>query len=139
MPELGSPEFMGTLPQWGTFIGLLTILAGLLTVWIKGIPERLRSRSEVDRADIAEWRAIEKRVTQELEDCKRDREADAAARDRATERYAAVENRNFRLEIVTALVLQELERLDPHSDIIKRAQAIMVTVTQTQQAVERKS
>ncbi len=32
----------GTLPQWGAFLALLTIIAGGIKVWINGMPERAR-------------------------------------------------------------------------------------------------
>lgn len=36
----------GTLPQWGTFAGVVVGLIGLATVYIKGIPERKRANTE---------------------------------------------------------------------------------------------
>lgn len=44
---------IGTIPQWGMFVTLLTMLAGMVTVWIKGIPARL----------LAKTAAAEQRVT----------------------------------------------------------------------------
>jgi hypothetical protein len=52
----------GTLPQWGTFAAVLAMLAGMVTVWIKGIPERLRVRNEA-RMQIGE---AEERLRTEL-------------------------------------------------------------------------
>lgn len=131
MVELTSSDFIGTLPQWGTFAGILTILAGLITVWIKGIPERLRVRIEADTSAAAEWRVIEARVTTKLDACEDGRMRDA-------DTIAAVKDENFRLKIAMSLVLQELESLDPDSATVKKAQAIMVAATGPTRIVEQK-
>lgn len=123
MPEVAAltPSFLSTLPQWGTFGGVLLILAGLVTVWIKGIPERRRAKSEGESSAAREWAAIEARVNRELDDCKKERSA-------FIDRVTVVEDENFRLKVAMSLVLGELERIDPESDIVKRAQVIMAAI-----------
>lgn len=57
----------GTLPQWGSFIALMTILAGCITVWIRGIPERFRVRTEARQIEIAEADLIRKELREQIQ------------------------------------------------------------------------
>lgn len=41
----------GTFPQWGTFLTALATLTGLITVYIKGMPERMRAGTEAKVAE----------------------------------------------------------------------------------------
>lgn len=114
-------SYLGTIPQWGTFLAVLSILTGLVTVWIRGIPERLRAKFEGESSAAREWAAIEGRVNRELDECKKERTA-------FIDRVTVVEDENFRLKVAMSLVLGELERIDPESEIVKRAQVIMAAI-----------
>lgn len=116
---------LGSIPQWGTFFSMLVILTGLVRVYINGIPARIQAKSERDTVAAAAWKEIEERVNNELEECKKQREA-------VTKRYIKSDNENFKLRIVVSLVLEELLRLDPESDITKRAQAVMHAITEVE-------
>lgn len=113
---------IGTLAQVISSGSLLTILACMGLVWVKGIPDRLRVRLDDRSASTREWQEIERRVTGELEECKRHRAKDA-------ETLAVVKEENYRLHIVVALMLQELQQLVPDSDAVRRAQIVLAAVT----------
>lgn len=85
---LGVP--LGTLSQVGTFGLLLVLIAGLVTVWIKGLPERLRVRNETRQIELNEAGLLRSELHVQLEELR------AHVRD---ERLAhATEMRAFNLE-----------------------------------------
>lgn len=62
---------VGTLSQFGTFTLLLILTAGLATVWVKGIPERLRVKNEGKAIDNAEMAGLRREVAEVRGDLKK--------------------------------------------------------------------
>jgi dihydroxyacetone kinase len=122
LPEI---DFGGTLPQWGTFLAALSMLIGLITVYIKGIPDRHRVRIEETQVtgqqyaeQITEFRKEVHGYRNELHIIQRDLErAESKARQRA--------DRIVALTVVVKLVMSELRRLDPKSLILEQAEDIL--------------
>jgi hypothetical protein len=109
------PATIGTIPAW-SLVGLMVVAI------VKMRPLMARIKLERDLSAVGHWERIEDRVSKKLEECEKRSERDARTIKR-------LDDENFRLKIVTTLLLEALERIDPGSDIIKRAQAVMVAVT----------
>jgi hypothetical protein len=119
------PTFVGTAPQWATFVISVALLVAVLKVLpalIRALNERSRDKAAAAAAGeataSAEWRELEGRVSNELAECQRAREFDGRHMKR-------LDDENFRLRIVVSMALAELEKLDPGSQILLKAQAIM--------------
>ena len=113
------------LPEWGLFFTGLSILAGLITVYIRGIPDRRRVELEEKSmtgqqyaAQIAEFRKEVHGYRNELHVVQRDLErAESKSRQRG--------DRIVALTIVIKLVMSELRRLDPQSLILTQAEDLL--------------
>ncbi|HWT12307.1 MAG TPA: hypothetical protein VN231_06110 [Allosphingosinicella sp.] len=121
MPDFLPLPMTGTAAQWSA----VTLLLAILVAVLRYLPERSRAETERKRARTAaedaaaeRWRDIEARVSRELEECRRDREHDAAHRQR-------IDDENFRLRVVITLLIDEVERLDPQSQVILKARTIL--------------
>lgn len=57
----------GTLPQWGTFLGVITGLIGLVVVFVKGIPDRKRAANEGTTAESQASELQFKRMGEEMD------------------------------------------------------------------------
>lgn len=115
------PGVLGTVPQWGTFGCLVAILAAVLRYLperMRAIGERRKAEAEANATAAATWRDIEQRVSAELEECRQGRERDGALLKR-------VDDENFRMRIVLSMTLDEIEHLDPDSQMVLKAKAIM--------------
>lgn len=116
----------GTVAQWGSFVTLLGILVTLIVAVVKVLPEWMRARNERAR-DIAserrgaleEWRVLQGQVAKDLADCRHERAQDA-------ERLQRQDDEIFRLRVVLSMALAELEQIDPASQIILKAQALLL-------------
>jgi hypothetical protein len=109
------PATIGTIPAW-SLVGLMVVAI------VKMRPLMARIKLERDLSAVGHWERIEERVSKKLEECEKRSEKDARVIKR-------LDDENFRLKIVTSLLIEALERLDPKSDTIKRAQAVMVAIT----------
>ena len=129
------PEIAGTLPQWGTFAGVLgllvTALVGLLKhgpQWVQAMNDRARARAAGEDSAAARWKAIEEKVQRELDECRRGREADAAARAADAEERRRILEENFRMRMVMALLLDEAEQPDPGTATVMKAKALLLVI-----------
>ncbi len=127
---LGMP--LGTLPQWGAFLSLLTLIAGCITVYIKGIPERLRvtnegvalkAKIEEDlRGEAAmrfkEFRTEVHSLRNELAKYVTELTISEASRRRGSDKLSM-------MAFVLKLVMGELRRLDPKSQIVDQAEKLL--------------
>lgn len=125
-------ELSGTFPQWGTFLTVLTGLIGLITVYIRGMPERHRVRIEERKIDVAahstqlqqyadqitEFRKEVHGYRNELHVVQRNLEKAESLSRRRGDRIVA-------LTIVVKLVMSELKRLDPDSLILGQAEQLL--------------
>lgn len=118
----------GTIPQWGTFASVNVVLVGLLTVWIKGVPDRLRAKTNDYTAALEQWKILEERINNELIKC-------LGENKELTNRVTVLERRDLRMGVALSMVLRELERLDPDSDIVKRAMAVLLVIDTEDSAV----
>lgn len=117
--------WLGTLPQWGTFgtvLALLVVIVKYAPSWMQAMTERVKARDSGASAAAGTWAELERRVSAELQECRQQREADALALKR-------MDDENFRMRIVLSMALDELERLDPGSEIVLKAKAIMAVPT----------
>lgn len=113
--------FSGTPPQWGTFASVLALLIVVIKfgpAWMQAMTDRGRARDASAGAAAESWRDIEARVSKELTECRHQREHDAQVIKR-------LDDENFRLRIVVSMTLDEFERIDPGSQIVLKAKAIM--------------
>ncbi len=130
---------LGTLPQWGAFLSLLAILMGGVTVYIRGIPDRLRVRNEARQIEIDEAELIRSDYAQQIVEFRKEvhgyrNELHAVAlRQNSTEKALTEAQRISRqrsdrinnMMFVLRLVMSELRRLDPSSVILKQAEAML--------------
>src|SRR5687768_16702983 len=113
----------GTLPQWGMFITLLMILAGMITVWIKGMPERKRADNESAKLRGEQYADQIKDFRDEVHGYRNDlhilqtrlNKAESASRLRA--------DRITNMTFIIRLLISELRRIDPNSIIVAQAEA----------------
>lgn len=106
------------IQAWGPLAGMLAIVAGLITVYIKGIPARLLAKDAGDATLRGEEKGLREYLSAELLKCKQ-------ANDEVADKLQTVENRNFQLTIVVAMLLTEHLAHDPDSHIVKRAKAVL--------------
>lgn len=124
---------VGTLPQWGTFLGVIAGLIGLATVYVRGIPQRVRANSEANQATNADYlKQIEgfradvhsyKNEVMGLQGQLRKVEA-ALLRAESGSRLRA--DRITNMTFIIKLLISELRRLDPNSIIVAQAEALLL-------------
>lgn len=140
---LGVP--LGTLSQVGTFGVLLVLLAGIVTVFIKGIPERLRVQNETKQIEMTEAEALRSEYTKLNDQARKDihdfreqlqtMQAKQYFSDRKLLEAATVQ-RQDRADMDTMmflirLLISEVKRLDPTPDnaIIAQAESVLAHLT----------
>ncbi len=135
MPEVtGLP--LGTVPQWGAFASLLAILAGCVTVFIRGMPERGRVANERKTIDMAEMDKIladyaeqVKAFRIEVQGLRNDLHgavAELLASDKISDQRSNWIND---MMFIIELLIAELERLDPKSLIVKQAKGMLKRIS----------
>ena len=114
-----------SLPQWGSFIGIISGLIGLAIVYIKGIPSRIRANSEAKQADNADYSAQIKDFRDEVHGYRNDLHLLQArlAESETASRFKAVQITN--MTFIIRLLITELQRLDPQSFIVKQAETLL--------------
>lgn len=121
---------LGTVFQGGTLAAVLIILAGLATVWIKGIPDRLRATNEGRASNSAELAQRYKAWRTEVHDLKNEVSkaiAEQAMCGRALAEALAI---NRPVLFLIRLLVREVKRLDPDSPIVTQAESTMVDLGQ---------
>lgn len=125
-------ELGGTLPQWGAFISLLGIVAGGITVYIKGIPQRIKASSDAKQAENADYADQIQKFRDEVHGYRNELQASRneihAMQGRLTAAESASRLRADRITNMTfiiRLLISELRRLDPQSIIVQQAEALM--------------
>jgi uncharacterized membrane protein YccC len=122
----------GTIPQWGAFGSLLGLLAMAVTVWIKGIPERLRVRNEgvALQAKIEEDLRGEaalrfQEFRNEVHDLRNELQAMSSrlSSSETTSRRRA--DKLSMMIFILHLVMSELRRLDKDSEVLQRAEMFL--------------
>lgn len=115
----------GTLPQWGTFITILTIFVGMVTVFIRGIPERLRAKTEDRRSLHQECMEQLKEVRAEVHECQREI-GKLEARLRVAEALSQRRGHHIsNMLFIIRLLMNELRRLDPNSNLLAQAESLL--------------
>lgn len=129
----------GTVPQWGTFLGILIGLIGLATVFVKGIPERTKAISEAKQADNSDYaKQIKDLIDQvhdlrnELQENRNDLRATRREVDEVNKRLTQSESssrqradRITNMTFIIRLLISELRRIDPNSIIVQQAEALL--------------
>jgi hypothetical protein len=125
----------GSVPQWGAFGSLLIILGLTLRVWVKGIPERLRVKNEATslHAKIEEDLRGEaaKRFKEFREEVHGLRNDVMSLSGRLTKSESTSKRRADKLSmmaLILRLVMGELRRIDPDSEVLKQAEILMAQV-----------
>lgn len=122
----------GTVPQWGAFLSLLAILMGAVTVYIRGIPERLRARNEADKIKIDAAEKIRTDYANQIRDFRaevhgyrNDLHVITArlATSEATSRHRADKLRM--MAFIVRLVLEELRSINPNNKVIGQAEDLL--------------
>ncbi len=122
----------GTIPQWGAFLSLLGILMGAVTVYIRGIPERLRARNEADKIKIdaaekirTDYAAQIREFRAEVHGYRNDLQVITArlATSEATSRHRADKLRM--MAFIVRLVLEELRSINPKNRVIGQAEDLL--------------
>lgn len=101
---------LSTVINGGVLLSLLTLIAGGITVWIKGIPDRLRVRNESKTIELSESAAIRAELHTQLDEMRanlRNERLDhanemrlsAMDRDDLRDRLAKLEQQNIRQQI----------------------------------------
>jgi hypothetical protein len=118
-------QFGESFPQWGTFVAALTMVIGLITVYVRGMPERHRVRNEEKKlrddhliTQIAEFRKEVHGYRNELQVVHRELEKSESRARRRADRIVA-------LTVVVQLVMSEIKRLDPNSLILAQAETLL--------------
>lgn len=155
--------------QWGTFGAIMVVFAGCVTVWIKGIPERLRVRNEGRQIELTdaqllrqEFDELNKTNRKDIHDLK-ERAAKAEAAHHKAEKDHAESRREFEKALMEAasvqrenradmdhmmfiiqLLVDEVKRLDPdpsHNRSIQQAEAVLLHMTNKRDPIsgERKA
>lgn len=130
--------FGGTLPQWITSAGVLTLLAGLATAYIRGWPERRRAKNEakvIDHTEAetirAEYQTLNKQARDDIHALRGELAAVNAAQVKCDKALtdAQADTRLYKEDMGTLLFLirllvSEVKRLDanPHNIIIEQAE-----------------
>jgi hypothetical protein len=109
---------ISAVQAWGPLVGVLAIMAGLVTVWVKGIPARMLAKSAGDATLRGEEKGLREYLNQQLASCRNDNA-------KITEKMTVVENKNFQLTVVISMMLSELLTIDPDSPLVKRAKAVL--------------
>ena len=127
----------GTLPQW-LMTGLLALIAGILTAWIRGMPERARVANErevIDNADAGvlrtEFMGLYEKNRKDYHALANDMQVLSGVQHKCQKALAEAhaENRGYREDMRTLLFLaklliNEIKRLDPnpHNSVIEQAE-----------------
>lgn len=111
---------------WGSQIVLIggVVLLG----FIKGLPAIKRAFADENAAIFREWEKLKKDVEEDLAECKQARLKDA-------ERMTRIEAENRRLRTAVSIMLTELHKLDPSSEAIKHAHAVLAAAVMFENAV----
>lgn len=115
----------GTFPQWGTFAGVLALVAGGIVAFIKGMPERTRADTEANKVRGEQYAEQIKDFRDEVHGYRNDlhimqirlTKAESASRLRA--------DRITNMTFIIRLLISELKRLDPDSVIVGQAEALL--------------
>lgn len=122
----------GSFLSWGTFLSLVTIIVGAITVWIKGYPDRGRvanermviESSEMEKV-IANYEITVKGFRDEVHGLRNELQivrGELFASDKVgDQRNNWINDMMFIIE----LLISEVERLDPKSPTIKQARAML--------------
>lgn len=115
----------GTLPQWGTFLGVIAGLIGLATVFVKGIPQRTKATSDAKQADNADYAAQIRNFRDEVHGYRNELQALQGRLNRAESASRLRADRITNMTFIIRLLISELLRLDPDSIIVQQAEALL--------------
>jgi hypothetical protein len=123
---------LGTLSQFGTFVGVLAIVAGMVTVWIRGIPERRRVENEARAMDIDEAEKIRTDYAQQIRDFRKEVHGYRNDLQNMEARLSQSESTSRRrsdvikdMMFIIRLLISELKRTEPQSIIVGQAEAML--------------
>lgn len=116
----------GTLPQWGSFVGIWGLFASIITIWIKGLPDRQRADNEGRKIDNdahaasrKDDRADVERLTERMD---RQDEEIQEAKESCRTLKVQVEQLNFALRLAIA----EIEAGMPNSRVPAQIRQLLV-------------
>lgn len=131
---------ISTVQAWGPLVGVIAIMVGLVSVWIRGIPARLLAKNAGDATLRGEERGLREYLNAELAKCKAESDAlgekvkaqdrrhkqDMEDRDEQHARDLKIrDDKIFQLGVVAAMFLRKELIDDPDSDLVKRAKAVL--------------
>lgn len=122
----------GTLPVWGTFLAMLSILGLVLRVWIVGLPDRRRADNEAHVIEGSEMERVVAELRSQIKDLRAEvhlyrNEVQALQSELSASKKLSNQrsDRIDTLQIIIELLLSELERIDPDSLIVKQAKLML--------------
>lgn len=116
---------IGTLPQWGMLVTLLTIAGGMVTAWIRNKPAWVRAQSDADTASGAQYAA---QITEFRNEVHKYRNELMLVQARLTMAEGESRRRGDRITMMTLIIhllIGELKRLDPASETVKQAETLL--------------
>lgn len=115
----------GTFPQWGMFVSLLGIIAGGITVFIKGIPQRVKANSDARHADHADYASQIKEFRDEVHGYRNELHLvlNRLSLSESTSRRRGDRIKN--MLFVLRLVMGELRKHDPKNSILEQAETML--------------
>lgn len=125
---------VGTLPQW-----LLVTLAVLAVgrYWILGMPARRLAAATAEQQSIDEHTLIRKDYVDQINQLRHDVDDQKNELMKLGARLAVTEGESRRrgdrinhLTFIVQLVMNELSRLDPSSQVLKQAQQLLIQIAQ---------
>lgn len=112
---------LGTVFQGLTAAGVISLLAGALTVWIKGIPERLRARTSHETFVAQQTLADYKAWRDEVHNLRNELTVHMEISRKAEKASHSCKLENETLSELVLLFIFEEERRNPGSPLAKRA------------------
>jgi hypothetical protein len=122
----------GTLSQIGSFVALVGLFAGMVTVWIKGMPERSRVANEARQLDINEAESLRVDYAKQIREFRaevhgyRNDLAKMETRLSQSERTSSRRSDVIKdMMFIIRLLISELKRIEPKSVIVGQAEAMV--------------
>lgn len=126
----------GAFPLWGIFVVAVITLAGMVTAYIKGVPDRQRAATEATKVtgdqhaeQIKELREELRRLTGELHSYVNDLQIMGIRLNKSESESRRRGDLITNMTFIIRLLISELRRLDPNSVIVAQAEALMAQMT----------
>jgi hypothetical protein len=126
---------LGTVFQGGTLAALLILLAGVATVFIRGIPDRLRVQNEGRSADVKAETALRDEYAERYRETRKEvhglrNELSAALADlyQSNNMRTRTRDRFNMVLFILRLVMDDLRHRDPESPLLRQAEGLLQQV-----------